>query len=260
MERERDAMGKIRTAVAGESGFALIVALLALLLLTFLGLTLATTTSTEMQIAANYRWAQQAFYMAEGGLEIAKRQLRAQSTWNIFVPPARPVAAMGSIPVGWPPTGATRDFENNQCDAAGHEGYGVVLSLAGFGVWENQNVLLGQQLDGSFTIWVRRPVSPNNDGILADYANDDRLVVTAEGTAPYRGTAAGGNVAIQRRAVRVLEIDVSKINPGDCESDLGGQAGNSALGANYDPCAVVNAAGIPGAGGVAPTEVNPSGQ
>jgi Tfp pilus assembly protein PilX len=43
-----------------ESGFALILAILALLLLTFLGLTLTATTSTEMQIANNYRYAQQA--------------------------------------------------------------------------------------------------------------------------------------------------------------------------------------------------------
>ncbi len=35
-----------RSAAGGEAGFALILALLALLLLTFLGLTLAVTTST----------------------------------------------------------------------------------------------------------------------------------------------------------------------------------------------------------------------
>jgi Tfp pilus assembly protein PilX len=36
-----------------ESGFALIMALLSLMLLTFLGLTLAVSTSTETQIANN---------------------------------------------------------------------------------------------------------------------------------------------------------------------------------------------------------------
>jgi len=47
-----------------ERGFALILAILSLMLLTFLGLTLATTTSTELQIATNYRWSQQALYNA----------------------------------------------------------------------------------------------------------------------------------------------------------------------------------------------------
>ena len=261
MGKGRNAMHRIhRTTAAGESGFALIVALLALLLLTFLGLTLATTTSTEMQIAANYRWAQQAFYMAEGGLEVAKRQLRAQTTWSMFLPPARTVATLGpnplsALPAPWA-SGATRDFENNQCDAVATEGYGVVLNLAGFPPWENVNTLLGQQLDGAFTIWVRRPLVPAQDGsgVMEDYNQDDQLVITSEGTAPYRGAAAGANVAIQRRAVRVLEIQVSKIDPGDCESSRGGQAGAGALGSNFDPCQAVSNLGLPGAGGVPPGE------
>jgi hypothetical protein len=252
-----------RTAVAGESGFALIVALLALLLLTFLGLTLATTTSTEMQIAANYRWAQQAFYMAEGGLEVAKRQLRAQTTWSIFLPPARTALAcgctnpLGTLPGPWA-SSATRDFENNQCDTTGNQGYGAVLNLAGFPPWENVNTLLGQSLDGSFTIWIRRPTTFTTTGVAQDDDSDSRLIVTSEGTAPYRGAAAGGNVAVQRRAVRVLEIEVTKIDPGDCEANKGGQVGNGALGSNYDPCQVVDPKGLPGPGGVAPREVDPN--
>ena len=57
---------------AGEGGFALILAILSLMLLTFLGLTLAATTSTELQIATNYRWSQQALYNAEAGIEAAR--------------------------------------------------------------------------------------------------------------------------------------------------------------------------------------------
>ena len=136
------------------------------------------------------------------------------------------------------------------------EGYGVVLNLAGFPPWENVNTLLGQQLDGAFTIWVRRPLVPAQDGsgVMEDYNQDDQLVITSEGTAPYRGAAAGANVAIQRRAVRVLEIQVSKIDPGDCESSRGGQAGAGALGSNFDPCQAVSNLGLPGAGGVPPGE------
>jgi type II secretory pathway component PulK len=55
-----------------ESGFALILALLALALLTTMGLALANSSSVELQIATNQRWAESARYNAEAGLEYAK--------------------------------------------------------------------------------------------------------------------------------------------------------------------------------------------
>ena len=71
-----------------EAGFALILAILALLLMTFLGLTLATSTSTELQIATNYRWSQQAYYNAEAGIEYGKALLRTMN-WTLLLPTAR---------------------------------------------------------------------------------------------------------------------------------------------------------------------------
>ena len=69
----------------GQSGFALILAIMCLLLLTFLGLTLAASTTTELQIATNYRWSEQAFYNAEAGLEVAKAYLKVLNV-NTLVP------------------------------------------------------------------------------------------------------------------------------------------------------------------------------
>ena len=71
-----------------EAGFALVLALLTLMVLTFLGLTLATTTSTELQVGYNYKWNQQASYNAQAGIELAKRFLR-QQTWVVLMPAAR---------------------------------------------------------------------------------------------------------------------------------------------------------------------------
>ena len=67
-----------------EGGFALILAMLSLLLLTFLGLTLAATTSTELQIASNQRWSQQARYNAEAGLQAAQIILRDIATQDSY--------------------------------------------------------------------------------------------------------------------------------------------------------------------------------
>src|SRR5512139_2889276 len=73
---------------AGEQGFALILAILSLMLLTFLGLTLAATTSTELQIATDYRWSQQALYNAEAGVEAGKTLL-SRMAWCSILPAAR---------------------------------------------------------------------------------------------------------------------------------------------------------------------------
>ena len=98
-EKEHSAMhvqndDRPRGAGGGESGFALVLAILSLMLLTFLGLTLATTTSTELQIATNYRWSQQAHYNAEAGLEAAKLLLaqvaRVDANFRNILPQARP--------------------------------------------------------------------------------------------------------------------------------------------------------------------------
>lgn len=246
-----------------QSGFALIVAILALLLLTFLGLTLATTTSTELQIAANYRWGQQAFYNAEAGLEIARKLLREQTVWQIFLPQPRDPASMGAAPV-WTATG--RDFENQECDVAavvgtagaGYQGYGVILNLVGYTRLENVSTFLGQTINGSFTVWVRRPTTVDQTtGQIADSTADDNLIVTVEGTAPFVGAAANTNYAIRTRAVRILETEVQKIDPNDCEN-RGGQAGSSPLGSGYDPCYNVNPEGLPTPTGTQATEVEPN--
>ncbi len=68
----------------GQGGFALILALMALVLLTTLGLTLTATTSTELRIATNFRWSEQAQHNAESGIELGKRYLR-QIDWRILL-------------------------------------------------------------------------------------------------------------------------------------------------------------------------------
>ncbi len=251
-----------RQAKKQEAGFALIVALLTLLLLTFLGLTLATTTSTELQIANNYRWSQQAYYNAEAGLELAKRFLRGQTVWSVVVPAARTTMATMALKPTWTLArpdqygGVSRNWENFDCDqigivgnSAGYQGYGVVLDFQNFASpYQTVSNFLGQNLNGTFTVWVRRLPDPQPNGDVLDYAADDRLLVTAEGTAPFVGAAAGSTYAFQNRAVRVLETEIRKIDPNDCEN-LSGQAGSGPTGSGFDPCAPVDPKGIPGATG-----------
>ena len=59
------------TAGTSESGSAYLVAILALVVLTIAGLSLALITQTEMQIGANEKMIERAFYAAESGISIA---------------------------------------------------------------------------------------------------------------------------------------------------------------------------------------------
>src|SRR5260221_2094848 len=105
MRRQSDVTSSGRP---GESGFALMLAIVALMRLTFLGLTLAATTSTELQIATNYRWSQQALYNAEAGLEASKivlsRVANTTTYWDAVVGVARSPLAAPPTPA-WTGTG-----------------------------------------------------------------------------------------------------------------------------------------------------------
>ena len=232
----------------GERGFALVLAILSLMLLTFLGLTLATTTSTELQIATNYRWSQQALYNAEAGIEAARVLLAKAATvnvatkWQAILPPRR---MSGAVPTTWIEGGAVlptpfspagRDFERSDCDTRGGVGYGIVLNALSQR-WENVSTFDSFSLNGAFTLWIRRDLDVGNDGKYQDSDRDDMLIIVSEGVAPYTG--AGNAFTQARQASRVLEtrLNVLLATVGHpCES-MSGQEGMGPSGDNYNPCA-----------------------
>jgi len=250
-------------AARGERGFALILAILSLMLLTFLGLTLATTTSTELQIATNYRWSQQALYNAEAGMEAARIVLSnnadPSTMWFNTLP--QPRVDGGGAPLWWQEGSAPgpvetaytgRDFYNMSCDDRGGVGYGLVLSDLSTR-YEDVSTFQGETLNGAFTIWIRRPLQVNDQGEFSDVVGDnDSLVIVSEGRAPFSGSAAGGGTEAafirSRQAVRVLEtrFALEVLSAGDpCLGGQAGQEGMSPTGENFNPCAAITA----GAGG-----------
>jgi len=277
--RVRAAMGR-----KGEEGFALILALLTLVLLTFLGLTLAASTSTELQIATNYRWSQQALYNAEAGLEVGKAILRNMN-WTTILPAARQgyqrdgcvsddtsvacwfeSSATHTTPVA-PYTrpdlqtaAASRNFENSGCDGRGNgAGYGVVLDDGGgFGPYQNVTSIMSQSMNGAFTLWVRRELILNNDGGFSDAPSvgDTKLILTAEGSAPYTGAAAAATsgMTFVNRSVRTMEATLSRELDTPCGT-RGGQVGGGPEGSNFSPCDPITGASVGAAlGGGARTE------
>jgi len=267
-----------------EAGFALILAILALMLLTFMGLTLATMTSTELQIATNYRWSQQALYNAEAGLEYGKALLRNMN-WSLVLPAPRqggsdpgcsaapkpisfkcwfPNTTTPAIPSQSPPYARpdahgnpTRNFENTSCDKYGSGmGYGVVLDDGGgFGPYQNVTNLPGAPgLNGSFTIWVRRQTSFNLDGSFSDdeAGTDTVVVLTAEGTAPYAGEQSTVSLAQTNRSLRVVEATLSRTLSTPCGT-RGGQVGGGPEGSNFSPCDPITGDSLNGVLGAPPS-------
>jgi hypothetical protein len=227
----------------GQEGFALILALLALMLLTLLGLTLATTSTTELQIAANYRWSQQALYNAEAGLEVGRFALAAMGDGSLVLPAARGAdwnEGTGG-PAGAPAPrfaradaygGASRNFENGNCDRRGNgAGYGVVLDDGALpeAPFQNVTTIYGQTLNGAFTLWVRRRLnaSPATPGNVSDDVDSNMLILTSEGTAPYIGSQQNNARVRATRAVRVLEADIQLTPACTPDKAQGSQSGFS---------------------------------
>jgi Tfp pilus assembly protein PilX len=238
---------------------ALVLAIMALMLLTFLGLTLATTTSTELQIATNYRWSQQALYNAEAGLEAAKVILRNTppgTPWSVFLPVLRggnwtPPTSPGSAGNPNPPPGTPatddwgqnlRNFENAGCDnRGGNVGYGVVMndtsSTTPQGVMQNKTVLFGMRINGAVTVWVRRDFAVNANGTVEDDSADVAAIITAEGVAPYSDGSASLAFAQANQATRVVESAVLRASGGSdpCEA-YRAQTGGGVAGTNFGVC------------------------
>jgi Tfp pilus assembly protein PilV len=75
-------MSTERSSLADERGVALIIALLAMVLLTALGLALTLVTMTEARIAASYRDGVEALYAADAVLERLVQDVGADPDWN----------------------------------------------------------------------------------------------------------------------------------------------------------------------------------
>ena len=222
-----------------NEGSAFVISILVLFVLTVLGLALMLTTTTEKEIAINYRWGEQAFFNADAALEYGKNVLASYALVNgnfqaLLPPPRGPgdpfqttvsddtVPWGGAHPEGGavpcdPATAGCRDYQYyiDRCDAVDctRVYIGRVLRRP-----DNSPVMYdfrapagtpgdldgdgARDLDGTFTVWVRRPLQGNADyGAVGTSSEDkhDRVILTAEGTAPNAQGAGTGRATSLRR-------------------------------------------------------------
>ena len=69
MNRKRKPMTTIIAPLRNQDGFALIISMLILIILTVLGIFAIKTTNIELQISGNEKVAMQTFFQADGGIE-----------------------------------------------------------------------------------------------------------------------------------------------------------------------------------------------
>jgi PilX N-terminal len=94
-----------RDILKNEEGVALVIALIVLLILTFIGISAISTTTFETNITGNERVGTDAFYASEAIFQIGLRQLDAlDSTIKIKPIPRTPV---GEVSSGW--SGSPKD-------------------------------------------------------------------------------------------------------------------------------------------------------
>ncbi len=218
-----------------NEGSAFVISILVLFVLTVLGLALMLTTTTEKEIDINYRWGEQAFFNADAALEYGKNVLASYALVNgnfqaLLPPPRGPgqcdvsnpdVVWGGAHPEGGAPcnpaTAGCRDYQYyiDRCDAVDctRVYIGRVLRRP-----DNSPVMYdfrapagtpgdldgdgARDLDGTFTVWVRRPLQGNADYGAAGTSSadlNDRVILTAEGTAPNAQGAGTGRATSLRR-------------------------------------------------------------
>ncbi len=189
------------TTRTGNEGSAFVISILVLFVLSVLGLALMLTTSTEKEIAINYRWGEQAFFNADAALEYGKNIL-AQEVFvfgdfrGILPPPRGPAPCANctlldiTVPNGMAPRSSGHP-DPGACDptAAGCRDYQYYIDKCPApGVGPCNRIFIGRVLnrndgtpamydfrapvgvlgdldgdgtrdiDGGFTLWVRRPV------------------------------------------------------------------------------------------------------
>jgi hypothetical protein len=239
---------------------------------------LMLTTTTEKDIAINYRWGEQAFFNADAALEYGKNvigdYLLRDGDFAGILPPARDDSTVSDPSQPWgsahpqpgacdPSTAGCRDYQYfvDHCPpgAAGpcvRVYIGKVLvrpdgTPAQYDVRLPGGLVAGDldndgnaDLEGTVTLWVRRPVVGTRDYGVSDSVNPnglhDRVILTAEGTAP----GAMGAGAARPVSLRRLEMVVRRPTSGIEGDQYGRVTGGSDSGTRQDSYDEVRSTGF----------------
>lgn len=223
-----------------QEGSAFVISVLVLFILSVLGMALMLTTTTEKDIAVNYRWGEQAFFNADAALEYGKNILAAYLVENndfaVILPPPRLDVRVPDSSAPWgdalpeaicdPTSPGCRDYQYfaDRCPPDGVDCVRVYIgrvlrrsdgTLAQYDFRFPDGAVAGDlngdgtaDVEGTTTLWVRRPIVGIQDygAPSAEFPSgfNDRVILTAEGTAPgAMGAGAGRPVSVRRLEMTV---------------------------------------------------------
>ena len=273
-QAQRNTMSKVGAPTpvrSGERGSAFVISILVLFILSVLGLALMLTTTTETDISVNYRYGEMAFFNADAALEYGKNVLARYAVldgdfMNALPPPRGP---SGTILMDAPPIDGAVDCGDTSVPGCRDYQYFIargptvniyigrvlrdpVTALPiQFDFRDPANGIRGDidedgniDIEGTVTLWVRRPLAGDQDygfdATLAEGVAHDRVILTAEGTAPNWQGAQGGRPGSLRRLEMTVRVpssgasgdryaDVTKGSDTDAiQGSNAAQAGNTA--------------------------------
>ncbi len=152
-----------------ESGIAMLVALMSLLLLTALGVALVMTTQTETMISSNFSNGQEALYAADAGVERAMQDLLTVPDWDTILAGATTSAFIDGS------AGGTRKLAD-----------GRTIDLAQVRNMANCSKLTGCSVSDMDAITDDRPWGTNNPRWqLYAYGDMNDIIPTGTVNSPY---------------------------------------------------------------------------
>ena len=181
-------MTKVRRCGRGESGFALLSAMIFLVVLLLVGASLVQTSSQELQTASRVRKESRAFNLAEAGIDHA--------AWKLYYAPSTP------LPATWTrsdlPTGTFTVTATQYVGATGPVPNTVVLQSTGVAQgWTSDLKVVGRFLQ-----------NPGTNNPIFDYAMFSDAELRLGGTADVKGNVHA-NANIRMNGNPVVDGDVS---------------------------------------------------
>ena len=240
-----------------EDGIALIVAMMAMLLMTALGVALVLTTSSETMIASNFRNGQEALYAADAVVERAMDDILTVADWNKLLDGSTQSAFVDGPPSGTRnlPEGSTIDLAQvlnlANCDHVAACTDAEMNAVSAMRPWTTNNPRwklysygkLADMLPASDTInssyyvvlMVGDDPSENDDDPLHDGVTpcplDDPTGSIKTMTNPVTCNLGSGVIALRaeafgpRGAHKVIEITVARTDTSELERGYTGQRG-----------------------------------
>src|SRR5438874_3328451 len=234
-----------------EDGIALIVAMMAMLLMTALGVALVLTTSSETMIAGNFRNSQEALYAADAVVERAMDDILTVPDWNKLLDGSTQSAFVDGPPSGTRtlPDGSTIDLTQAlnvaNCDHVAACTAAEMDNNTGMRPWASNNprwqlyaygkltdmLPVSDTINSSYYVMVMVGDDPSdNDG---DPVHDGLGIKCPAGNNGMDGSCNPGIGVIAMRAEafgprgahKVIEITVTRTDTSELERGYTGQRG-----------------------------------